>query len=111
MRAVVVALGDLGRCARMLYHARALATHGAEVELVGFEGTPLPKSISEDARIRVHRLNPATLRLRGGFRGSTYVAAGLVDAAQLSARLWRMLRQLPKPDLVLVQNPPAFPAL
>jgi len=111
MRAVVVALGDLGRCARMLYHAHALAAHGADVELVGFEGTPLPKSITDDARIHVHRLNPATLRRRGGFRGSTYVVAGLVDATQLSFRLWQTLRQLPKPDLVLVQNPPAFPTL
>lgn len=111
MRAVVVALGDLGHCARMQYHAHALAAQGAEVDLVGFEGTPLPKSITGDSRIRVHRLNPATLRLRGGFRGSTYVVAGLVDATQLSARLWRMLRRLPRPDLVLVQNPPAFPTL
>ena len=79
--------------------------------LVGFEGTPLPKSITGDSRIHVHRLNPATLRLRGGFRGSTYAVAGLVDAAHLSTRLWRMLRQLPRPDLVLVQNPPAFPTL
>jgi beta-1,4-mannosyltransferase len=111
MRAVVVALGDLGRCARMLYHARALAAHGVDVELVGFEGTPLPKSVTDDARIRIHRLNPATLRLRGGFRGSTYAVAGLFDATRLSRRLWRTLRDLPKPDLVLVQNPPAFPTL
>ena len=95
----------------MLYHARALAAQGADVDLVGFEGTPLPNSIAGDSRIHVHRLNPATLRLRGGFRGSTYVAAGLVDATQLSGRLWRMLRRLPRPDLVLVQNPPAFPTL
>ena len=51
----------------MLYHARALASNDVEVELVGFEGTPLPKSITGDSRIRVHRLNPATLR---AFRAS-----------------------------------------
>ena len=109
MRAVVVALGDLGRSARMLYHARALAAHDVDVDVVGFEGTSLPKAITDDPRIRVHRLNPATLRLRGRFRGSTYVAAGLLDATRLSVRLWRTLRTLPRPDLVLVQNPPAFP--
>ena len=109
MRAVVVALGDLGRSARMLYHAHALAANGAEVDLVGFEGTSLPKTITDDRRVRVHRLNPATLRLRGRFRGSTYVVAGLLDATRLSFRLWRTLRKLPRPDLVLVQNPPAFP--
>lgn len=95
----------------MQYHARALAANGADVDLVGFEGTPLPKSLTGDPRIAIHRLNPATLRLRGGFRGSTYAVAGLVDAARLSFRLWRTLRSLARPDLVLVQNPPAFPTL
>jgi len=111
MRAVVVSLGDLGRSARMLYHARALAANGVDVDLVGFEGTPLPKAIAEDPRIAVRRLNPATLRLRGNFSGATYVVAGLLDAARLSLRLWRTLRRLQKPDLVLIQNPPAFPTL
>jgi beta-1,4-mannosyltransferase len=95
----------------MLYHAHALAAHGVDVDLVGFEGTALPKAITSDPRLRVHRLNPATLRLHGRFRGSTYAAAGLLDATRLSVRLWRTLRTLPRPDLVLVQNPPAFPTL
>src|SRR6058998_3856417 len=111
MRAVVVSLGDLGRSARMLYHARALAANGVDVDLVGFEGTPLPKAVAEDPRIAVRRLNPATLRLRGNFSGATYAVAGLLDAARLSLRLWRTLRRLQKPDLVLIQNPPAFPTL
>jgi beta-1,4-mannosyltransferase len=95
----------------MLYHARALAANGVDVDLVGFEGTPLPKAIAEDPRIAVRRLNPATLRLRGNFSGATYAVAGLLDAARLSLRLWRTLRRLQKPDLVLIQNPPAFPTL
>jgi beta-1,4-mannosyltransferase len=111
MRAVVVSLGDLGRSARMLYHARALAASGVDVDLVGFEGTPLPKAIAAEPRIVVRRLNPATLRRRGGFSGSSYVVAGLFDAARISFRLWRTLRRLEKPDLVLIQNPPAFPTL
>ena len=111
MRAVVVALGDLGRSARMLYHAQALAANGIDVDLVGFEGTPLPKAVADDLRINVQRLNPATLRLRGGVSGSAYAVAGLLDAARLSLRLWRTLRSLQGPDLVLIQNPPAFPTL
>src|SRR6516225_1684625 len=111
MRAAVVALADLGRSARMRYHARALAGQGVDVDLVGFEGTPLPQAITDDPRIKVHRLNPATLRLTGGFRGATYVVAGLLDSARLSFRLWRLLRTLPRPDLVLVQNPPHFPTV
>jgi len=111
MRAVVVSLGDLGRSARMLYHARALSASGVDVDLVGFEGTPLPNAVASDPRITIRRLNPPTLRLRGRFFGARYVVAGLLDAARLSLRLWRTLRRLDKPDLVLIQNPPAFPTL
>ena len=111
MRAVVVSLGDLGRSARMLYHARALAANGVDVDLVGFEGTPLPKAVTDERRITIRRLDPATLRLRGHFFGASYAVAGLLDAARLSLRLWRTLRTLKKPDLVLIQNPPAFPTL
>ncbi len=53
MRAAVVALGDLGRSARMRYHAQALAGHGVDVDLVGFEGTPLPREITHEPRITV----------------------------------------------------------
>jgi beta-1,4-mannosyltransferase len=95
----------------MLYHARALAANGVDVDLVGFEGTPLPKAVAGDPRITVRRLNPAMLRRRGVFSGAGYAVAGLLDAARLSVRLWLTLRRLQRPDLVLVQNPPAFPTL
>jgi beta-1,4-mannosyltransferase len=111
MRAAVVALGDLGRSARMRYHAQALAAHGVDVDLVGFEGTPLPRAITEAARITVHRIAPLRLRLRGDLTGSSYAAAGLFDALRVGFRLWRALATLKRPDLVLVQNPPAFPTL
>jgi beta-1,4-mannosyltransferase len=109
MRAAVVALGDLGRSARMQYHAHALVSNGVDVDLVGLEGTPLSKRITGDARITVHRIKKTRLRIRRSLYGSSYAIAGLFDAARLSLRLWRTLRRLPRPDLVLMQNPPAFP--
>jgi beta-1,4-mannosyltransferase len=109
MRAAVVALGDLGRSARMRYHAQALSAHGVEVDLVGFEGTPLPRAVTSDPRITVHRLSASMLR--HGAPSLGYAPVALVDAARIGFRLWRTLRRLPRPDLVLVQNPPAFPTL
>ncbi len=111
MRAALVALADLGRSARMQYHAHALAAHGVDVDLVGFEGTPLPRAITEERRIAIHRVRPSTLRARKWGGGIGYTTVGLLDAARLSVRLWRTLKKLPPPDLVLVQNPPAFPTL
>src|SRR4030095_646107 len=109
MRAVVVALGDLGRSARMRYHAQALAANGVDVDLVGLEGTPLPRGITDDPRIAVHRLAPPGLRIRGALTGSGYAVAGLFEAMRVGFRLWRTLKGLQRPDLVLVQTPPAFP--
>lgn len=95
----------------MLYHAQALAANGVDVDLVGLEGTPLPKRVAEDSRITVHRFTGPRLSIRQSLWGSGYAVAGLFDAARISWRLWRTLRRLPRPELVLVQNPPAFPTL
>src|SRR5258708_34137034 len=111
MRAAVVCLGDLGRSARMRYHAHALARNGVDVDLVGLEGTPPPRAITDEPRITVHRLVTPRLKIKGELTGSTYAAAGLFDAMRISIRLWRMLRTLKRPDMVIVQNPPAFPTL
>ena len=95
----------------MRYHAHALAANGVDVDLVGLEGTPLPREITDDPRITVHRLATPRLKIRGELTGSTYAVAGLFDAMRISFRLWNTLRRLRRPDLVLVQNPPAFPTL
>ncbi len=111
MRAAIVAVGDLGRSARMQYHAHALVAHGVDVDLVGLDGTPLPRAIADEPRISVHRVAPATLRQRTSKSSISYSVAAVLDAVRLSLRLRRTLKRLPRPDLVLVQNPPAFPTL
>jgi beta-1,4-mannosyltransferase len=95
----------------MCYHARALAAGSVEVDLVGLEGTQVPPSIRDEPRIRVHRISGSTLRYRRGLTAVTYVLGATFDALRLSFRLWRTLRALPQPELVLVQNPPQFPTL
>jgi beta-1,4-mannosyltransferase len=108
MRAVVVALADLGRSARMQYHARALAASGVDVTLVGYEGTALPRWLEDDPRINVHRFKPSTLRLRAR-SALRYAFLATIDTIRVSWRLRRRLRPLRGATLVIVQNPPAFP--
>ena len=54
MRAAIVVVGDVGRNPRMQYHARALALNGVDVDIVGREGTPLPRDkwglLDEDSK-------------------------------------------------------------
>jgi beta-1,4-mannosyltransferase len=94
----------------MQYHARALAASGLSVDLVGLAGTPLPRVVTDDPRITVHRLDPSSRRLRCT-TGFSYACVAVFDALRVAFRLWRHLRALPRPTLVVAQNPPAFPTL
>ncbi|MGE5244100.1 MAG: glycosyltransferase [Betaproteobacteria bacterium] len=111
MRAAVVVVGDLGRSPRMQYHAHALALHDAEVELVGYEGAALPGALVGNTRVHVHRLPEPALRRRAGRSNALYPAFALVDGLRAGVRLVRALWTIPRPDVILVQNPPSFPTL
>lgn len=110
MRAAVVVVGDLGRSPRMQYHAHALAAAGVDVEMIGHEGAPLPQILT-DPRIRIHRLPAPKLRFRIKRSKILFGLVATYDALRASLRLGAALMTIPKPDLLLVQNPPSIPAL
>jgi beta-1,4-mannosyltransferase len=59
-----------------------------------------------------HLLRPPALRTRKGMGGAAFLPAALVDTAVSAARLLRtLLWHVGRPDLILVQNPPALPTL
>jgi beta-1,4-mannosyltransferase len=55
-------------------------------------------------------VTPSTRRLREP-SAVGYAIVAIFDTMRLSYRLWRKLRTLVRPNLILVQNPPAFPTL
>jgi beta-1,4-mannosyltransferase len=91
----------------MLLHALALA-EVADVDLVGYAGAELPAAVASHPAITVHRL-PAEPDREPGRR------PWLGGAGRLARRTLGLsgvlLRELPRPDLILVQNPPALPSL
>jgi beta-1,4-mannosyltransferase len=95
----------------MQYHAHALAAHGADVDAIGYEGAPLPKLLTDNPRITVHRVFEPRFRSRAGRSTVAYAVLALIDGARASLMLGRTLMRIPKPDLLLVQNPPALPML
>ena len=111
MRTAVIVLGDLGRSPRMQYHAVSLADGGGEVDLIGFEGAPPFRAVLANPRIHVHQLadRSVSARARGGV--GRFVIASMFRAARQALRLWKVLMRVPKPDTILVQNPPAVPTL
>ena len=109
LRVAVLVLGDLGRSPRMQYHALALADEGASVDLFGYRGHPPDRAVALHPRIRVHLL-PAPLRQSAP--RALFVPVALGDVAAQTAWLGRaLLVRMPGIDVLLVQNPPAFPTL
>ena len=94
----------------MQYHARALASAGVDIDLIGHEGAPLPQSLT-DPRIRIHRLPAPKLRFRIRHSKVLFGLVATYDAFRASLRLGSVLMLIAKPDLILVQNPPSIPTL
>lgn len=111
MRTVVIVIGDLGRSPRMQYHALSLAGAGHDVDLIGLEGAAVAPVVATNPRIHVHRMPDRSFagRARGGI--GRFVFGSAMRGVSEGARLLAILMRISKPDVILVQNPPAFPAL
>jgi len=111
MRAAIVVVGDVGRNPRMQYHARALALNGVDVDIVGQEGAPLPKFLTDNPRIAIRPFGHGNLRRHAGRSKIFYGLFAMIDAVETSIGLLLALLRIERPDLLLVQNPPALPSL
>jgi beta-1,4-mannosyltransferase len=95
----------------MQYHALALAVNGSDVDLVGLEGAPLHAAVAAEPRIHGHRLSDRAFgsRASGGRRRFVLLSAARA-ATQAMGLFWTLMR-LPRPEVMLVQVPPASPSL
>ncbi|HEX9444938.1 MAG TPA: glycosyltransferase [Candidatus Binatia bacterium] len=108
----VIVLGDLGRSPRMQYHALSLADSGARVDLIGYAGSALPKALREHPGIRCHLMTPAPVPFLDRFKERLFPAVSLARIAIQGLKLLGLLLfVVRKPQVVLMQNPPAVPAL
>ncbi|CAF0758519.1 unnamed protein product [Adineta steineri] len=102
----IVVLGDLGRSPRMCNHAIQFEKHKFNVQLIGYAESKLGQAISNNHNINVSALKPFP-QIQG-------LPAVLVYGLKI---LWQFgtlfirLCQLPKPDVICVQNPPSIPAI
>ena len=110
-RVTVLVLGDLGRSPRMLNHALALAEDGAAVALAGYHETPVDAAVLKDPRIRLYRIRSLRRAREGSLRLWFLFVTALRSACLAFESLWLLLVRTPRPDAVLVQNPPTIPTL
>lgn len=95
----------------MQYHAVSLAEAGSEVDLIGLEGAPVIPAIAGNPRIRVHRLPDSGFAGRAGGGVSRFVFGSAMRSVRQGFGLLAALLRIPRPDTILVQNPPAIPTL
>jgi beta-1,4-mannosyltransferase len=95
----------------MQYHALALAVNAGDVDLVGLEGAPVHAALTAESRVRSHRLPDRAFRSRATRGRARFVWMSAARASLQASGLLRTLLRLPKPDVILVQNPPAVPTL
>lgn len=95
----------------MQYHAASLAAAGNDVDLIGLEGAEVTPAVKSSPRIKVHRLGDRGLAGRSTGGVSRFVLASGARALRQAVSLFTTLMRIPKPDTILVQNPPAIPTL
>lgn len=94
----------------MQAHALALAARG-DVTLVGLQGSPVQQALTAEPRVRSLRLRGRTLADGATDRHRGHLAFSGARRALQGIRLGMMLMRGPKPDLVLMQNPPSTPTM
>jgi beta-1,4-mannosyltransferase len=111
MRAVVLVLADLGRSPRMQYHALSLLEAGAAVDLIAYGETAAREDLRHHPRASFHLLPPPRLASRRRLPRPLFLAYSALRFLVEGARVLVLAVTLEPPDLVLVQVPPALPAM
>ena len=108
---IVLVLGDIGRSPRMQYHALSLSRQASmAVDVVCFCETPPRQELLDDPHIALHQV--PVFPFRPPRSRHVYALYALFKTLfQLLALLYLLLLRLPSPRFILVQTPPAVPAL
>lgn len=104
--AVVVVMGDIGQSPRMQFHAYSLAELGCRVSLIGQMDSEPYAQVSNHPKIECQCIKDTDVT-----EGKSSLFSSLFRLSGQSMRLMNQLTALPSYQYVLMQNPPAIPAM
>jgi len=105
----IIVLGDIGRSPRMQYHAMSFA-QTKKVSIVCYEGERCVQVVRENQNITIFAIQPISGML--WLRKALFPLYAVVKVVLLLFRLLlTLLFKIPKPDIMLMQNPPSIPTM
>ncbi|KAI9596013.1 hypothetical protein BDF19DRAFT_439365 [Syncephalis fuscata] len=107
-RIMIVVLGDIGHSPRMQYHARSLIGHGYHVDIIGYSAFQL---LIDSPLVQCHYLVSPPRLPTGTPKLLFLLYAPFKILYQIFILIHTMLVLTPRPNTILIQNPPAIPLL
>ena len=112
----ILVLGDLNRSPRMLNHTIALANLLSnelnEISLIGFNGGDIRSDVSCNPKIKVYYIPNTMERLLKSFPRFMFLFSAMIRILlQLIMLIYILLVKIPRPNLMILQNPPGIPAI
>ncbi|PVZ98643.1 hypothetical protein BB558_005351 [Smittium angustum] len=108
---VLVVLGDIGRSARMQYHALSLASNGYHVDIVGQNETALKQQVLDSPDISIADLTtfPPLSTDTNTIVFTLYAFLKIIY--QIVQLIVTLCFTVDRPKYIIVQNPPSIPVL
>lgn len=115
INAAILVLGDLNRSPRMLNHAAAISSTVSninQISLIGFNGGDLRSDIKNDPKIKTYFLSGNKInKFLAKLPSFLFILSALIKiCVQLFLLFWYLMT-IPKPDFLILQNPPGIPAI
>jgi len=115
LNAAVLVLGDLNRSPRMLNHCKAISEclpNVKQISLIGFNGGDIRSDIKNNEKIRPFYISEPLKKLFNSLPRIMFPIVAIVKVLlQILILLYTLLFKIPKPDFLILQNPPGIPTI
>ncbi len=115
INAAVLVLGDLNRSPRMLNHCLGISNsinNINEISLIGYNGGDIRSDIKNDKKIKSYHIPELFKQFFNRLPRFLFPIIALIKVLlQIFILFYILLIKIPKPDFLILQNPPGIPSI